>query len=178
MSEAAWGSISPVRYYLGQLSMLSLMEELTCRVNLYVAVHILRFDCLEQRQEPLIRANVTAYPEKVDLPKKCLLVRVVHSVPDALQNRSERHDAHASSYKNCNFVLKDLFPRTSKRSINEHPRQRPANGRIDVQYGSLLINANYPRRGNVFCFFLMLEIAPNRGSYGTGETACAMDVDR
>ena len=60
--------------------------ELTCCVDFNVAVHILRFDCGEQRHEPFKGVNVTTNPEEIDFPEEGLLIGVVHSVPDALED--------------------------------------------------------------------------------------------
>ena len=76
----------PVRYYLSQSSLPLAVGEFTCGMYLYVVVHVLRFDCPEQGHEPFKRANVVTDPKEIDLPKKGVLGRVIHSIPDALKN--------------------------------------------------------------------------------------------
>ncbi len=58
-------------------------------VDLDVLLKIKKQDGEKQRAEPLEGAEVSADPEEVDFAEAGLLLRVVHSVPDRLQNRSE-----------------------------------------------------------------------------------------
>lgn len=95
----------------------------TYGMDLDVTVHILRFNRHEQRPKPLKGTKVTADPEKVHFPKPSLLSRVIHAIPDALEDRGERGHSNAGSDKNSYFVLEDIFRRASERPINKNPWQ-------------------------------------------------------
>lgn len=80
-------------------------------------IHILRFKSHKQRPEPLERAKVPAHPEEIDLPKWSLLVRVVHPIPDTLEDRGKRGDANTRTDKYCNLILEDSLRGTVERTV-------------------------------------------------------------
>lgn len=90
-------------------------------MDLNVAIHILSFNRHQQRSKPFKRPKVSTHPEEVHLSEAGLLPRIVHPVPDALEDRSKRGNTDSGSNKNGDFVLKYVFRSTSKRTINIHP---------------------------------------------------------
>jgi hypothetical protein len=67
-------------------------------VNLYPLFRVLGFDSLEQTVEPFGRAKVSNDPDKVDLAQTGLfaMTKVVHSIPDRLEDGSEGCDPDTS----------------------------------------------------------------------------------
>ena len=55
-------------------------------MDLYMTVHILCFNRHKQRPKPFERSKVSANPEEIHLPQPSLLFRVIHTVPDTLEN--------------------------------------------------------------------------------------------
>ena len=107
-----------------------------------MAVHVLGFNGHQQRAKPFKRAKVPADPEEVDLAKTSLLLRVVHPVPDALQDRCKRSHTNAGSDKNGDLVLEDIFRCAAKGSIDIHSREDFPNGRVDACASCSIIYAN------------------------------------
>lgn len=54
-------------------------------MNLNMIVHVLCLNSEQQRPEPFERAEISAYPEEIDLAKPSLLLRVIYPVPDTLE---------------------------------------------------------------------------------------------
>jgi len=67
-------------------------------VNLYPLFRILGFDGLEQTVKPFGRSKVPNHPDKVDLAQTGLfaMTKVVHSIPDRFEDRSEGCDSNTS----------------------------------------------------------------------------------
>lgn len=95
-------------------------------MDLNVIIQILRFDGEEKRAEPLERPKITADPEEVHLPQPCAALRVVHAVPDALQDRCERCHTDTSSNQHSNFELEDVFRRRTKWPVDVNSWQNLA----------------------------------------------------
>ncbi len=76
--------ISVVDHDVGGVVALDLGREV--RVDLDAVLDVLGLDGHEQRAEPLKGAKVAADPEEVDLGQPRLLLRVVHPVPDGLED--------------------------------------------------------------------------------------------
>ena len=128
-------------------------------MDLDMAVHVLGFDGHQQRAEPFERAKVSADPEEIDLSKTRLLLRVIHPVPDALQNRSERSNANAGTDQNGNLVLEDVFRCTAEGPIDVDSRENLSNGRIDACAGRSVIDTHNCRALGSFLLSIALEIA-------------------
>ena len=63
---------------------------------LYALLRILGLDCLKQALKPLGRTKVPNDPDKVDLAQASLFPssKVVHAVPDGLEDRGEGCDSN------------------------------------------------------------------------------------
>jgi len=70
---------------------------------------ILCFNGQEQRPKPFKGAKVSANPEEVDLSEASLSLRIVHSIPDALQDGGERCDADTSTDKDSASKTKRYY---------------------------------------------------------------------
>ena len=70
---------------------------------------ILGLDGLEQAAKPLHGAKVSDDPEEVNLPQTSLTLRIVHPIPDRLQDTGKRRDTNTCTTKNCNFILEDVL---------------------------------------------------------------------
>ncbi len=78
-------------------------------VNLDMIVHVLGFDGEEQGTEPLEGAEISADPEEVDFAETGLLLWVVHSVPDRLQDGGERSNPDTSTAEKSDLKLEYIF---------------------------------------------------------------------
>lgn len=81
-------------------------------------IHVLRLNSQKQASEPFERAKVTADPEEVDFSESSLALRIVHSVPDALENGREWCHANTSTNKDGNLEFEDVFRGTAEWSID------------------------------------------------------------
>lgn len=131
-------------------------------MNLNMAVHILGFDGHQERAEPLERTKIPAHPEEVDFAKTRLLLRVVHPVPDALQDGSEGGNADTGTNENSNLVLEDIFGCTAKRSIHVHSREDLSDSGIDACASRSVIHPNNRRAFRSFLLSSAVEIAAQR----------------
>lgn len=87
-------------------------------VNLNAVVQILSFDSEKKRTEPLERVEVTANPEEVNLGQSCLLLGVVHSVPDGLEDGGEGCHTDTSTDEDRDFILEDIFRGRTKGAVD------------------------------------------------------------
>ncbi len=78
-------------------------------VDFNVVVHILGFDSEEERSEPFERSEIATNPEEVDLAKTGLLLWVIHSVPDRLQDGGEGGDTDTRTTEKSNLELEHIF---------------------------------------------------------------------
>jgi len=76
----------------------------------------------EERPEPFEGAKVSADPEKVDLSETSLSLRIVHSIPDTLQNGCKWCNADTSTDKDSDLELKDILRSTAEGSIDVDSR--------------------------------------------------------
>lgn len=90
-------------------------------VDLDAAVDVLGLDGQQQRPEPLERAEVAADPEEVHLGQPRLLLRVVHPVPDGLEDRRERRHADARSAQHRHLVLEHVLRGRPEGAVDVHP---------------------------------------------------------
>lgn len=136
---------------------------------------ILSLNCKKQRPEPFERAKVTTDPEEIHFAEPCLLPRIIHPIPNTLQDRRKRRHADARADKDGNFILEDILRGAAERSINVHPWKNPADSRIDVVTAGLLVHTDH--RG---CFTLLAlaagEVATQGLSQGAGKVAHAANV--
>lgn len=102
------------------------------RVNLDAVVHVLRLDGQQQRAEPLKRPKVSADPEEVDLAQARLLLRVVHAVPDGLEDGGERGDSYTGADENGHLVLEDVLGGRSEGPVDVDSGQDALQGRVGV----------------------------------------------
>lgn len=144
-------------------------------VDLDAVLHVLRLDGHEQRAEPLKGAKVAADPKEVDLGQARLLLRVVHAVPDGLEDgRKGRHtDARADQHRD--LVLEDVLGSGAKGSVNVHAREHAAEGRVHAVGGGLAgLDAYHLARVPLL---LPAPFAAERGRDGHGEVSLAAHVD-
>ena len=132
---------------------------LTYRVDLDVAVHILRFDGHEQRPKPLKRSKVSAHPEEIHFAEPGLLLRVVHPIPDALENRSEGSHSNARADEYSHFIFEDVLRRAAEGSIHVDAGEDLANGRIHARASCSVIHTNNSRAFRSLFFPTPLELA-------------------
>lgn len=134
---ASSGLIFAVRYYMSLAMSHPLPSRRSCRettysVDLDMVIHILRLDSQQQTPEPLERAKISADPEEVDLAKARLLLRVVHAVPDTLEDGSEGRDSNTGADQDRDLVLKHVLRRGSEWAVNIDTRKNTTNGGIDA----------------------------------------------
>jgi hypothetical protein len=137
-------------------------------VNLNMVIDILRLDREQQRTEPLKRAEIPANPEEVHFPQARAALRVVHAVPDALEDGRERRDSNTGTDEDSDFEL-------------EHVLGGGAKGAIDVDTGQDLAECNLLAAVALLALFagrLLVDVAAERFADGTGEVADHAHVDR
>ena len=79
------------------------------RMDLNMIIHILRLNRKQQAPKPLETPKIPTHPEEVDFPQPRLLLRVVHPVPDALENGCEGCDADTGADEDGGLVFEDVF---------------------------------------------------------------------
>jgi hypothetical protein len=90
----------------------------TYGVDLNMILKILRFNSQQQRPEPLERPEISADPEEVDLAQTRPALRVVHAVPDALENGSEWGNTDTGTDQDGDFELEHVLGGGSERSVD------------------------------------------------------------
>lgn len=111
------------------------------RVDLDALVDVLRLDGEQQRAEPLEGPKVSAHPEEVHLCETRLALRVVHAVPDGLENRRERRDSDTGSDEHRDLVLEHILGRGAERSVDVHAGENTAEGGVHV--GVVAVDAHH-----------------------------------
>ncbi len=104
----------------------------THSVDLDVVVQVLGLDGEEERPEPLERAEVAADPEEVNFAQASPALRIVQTIPYALQDGSKRCDANSRSDKHRNLELEDVFRSASERAVDEDSWENLPQARIDT----------------------------------------------
>lgn len=87
-------------------------------VNLDMVIKILGLDSQEQGSKPFKGTEISANPEEVDFPQPCASLRVVHPIPDALQDRGERRDTDTRTDQHGDFEFEDILRCRTKRSVD------------------------------------------------------------
>jgi len=103
-------------------------------MDLDMIIQILRLDGEQQRPEPLKRPKVTANPEEIHLAQARLALRVIHAVPDTLQNRSERSHTDTGAHEDSDLKLEHVFGRGTERAVNVDARQNSAQTWVDAGF--------------------------------------------
>lgn len=99
------------------------LEELEARASGNASCLVgLLFEGREQRLEPLKGTGILANPDELHTTKTSGRVRRVSEMPDVLQDGSPGSDTNTSTDKNSDFVFKDIFSRSSIRSIDSKSR--------------------------------------------------------
>jgi hypothetical protein len=106
-------------------------------------VQILSFNGRQQRPEPLEGSKITADPEKVDLAEAGPLLRIVHTVPNTLQDRRERRNANTGTAQHCHLIFEDIFGSAAKRPINVDSWEDSANRRINITVAVILVDSHH-----------------------------------
>ena len=150
---------------------------LTYGMDLDVTVHILRFDGHEQRPEPFKRSKVSAYPEEIHFAEPGLLLRVIHPIPDAFENRSKGSHPDARAHEYGHFVFENVFRRAAKGSIHVDAGEDLANGRIH-RASCPVIHTNNSRAFRSLFFPTPLELASKCFAKRLCEITYAADVHR
>lgn len=148
----------------------------TYRVDLDVAVHILRFDGHEQRPEPFERSKVSAHPEEIHFPEPGLLLGVIHPIPDALEDRSKGGHSDARAHEHGHFVFENILRRAAKGSIHIDAGEDFANRRIHARASCSVIHTNNGRALRSLFLPTPLELASKCFAKRLGEITHAADV--
>ena len=99
-------------------------------MDLNMVIHILRLNSEEQAAEPLETPKVPADPEEVHFAQPRLLLRVVHPVPDALEDGGKGGDADAGADKDGGLVFEDVFRGAAEGAIDVDAGEDSAEGRV------------------------------------------------
>lgn len=158
-------------------------EQQAYGMDLDVIRQVLGLDRQQERTEPLETAKVSAYPEEVDFPQSRLLLRVVHAVPDALEDAGEGRDANTCADEQSDLVLEDVFRRASEGPVDVYPRQDSTDRGIHVigLFRRILVHADDCRVLRPFLAVFpttLFEVAAQGLAECFGEVADAADVDR
>lgn len=103
----------------------------TYSMDLDVVIDILGLDRQEQRSEPLERPKISANPEEVDLSQSSAgSLRVVHAVPDTLENGSERRDTNTGTTEYGDFELEYVLGGGTEGSVNVDAGEDLAQGNL------------------------------------------------
>lgn len=124
-----------------------------------MVIHILRFDSHEQRSEPFERTKVSAHPEEINLAKSSLLVRVVHPIPDALEDRSEWCHTDAGTNEYCDLILEDILGSATKRTIDIDSWHDSSNSWINIVANDTSTDAHNSRASRSILLTTSLEVA-------------------
>jgi hypothetical protein len=126
MLVASSALILAVRYCIVVSFVLRLLTGGSYCVDLNMIVKILSFDSQEQRPEPLKRAEISANPEKVHFSEASAALRVVHPVPDTLEDRSERCHTDTGTDQYSDFELEHIFRGRTERTVDVNSRENLA----------------------------------------------------
>jgi len=109
-------------------------------INLDPVLRILFFNGVQERVEPFGSPKVADDPGKVDFGEASRLgiIKVVHSVPNRLEDGSKRSDADTSTDQEYRLILQEILTSASERTIDHDSGQNPVNGRDDES--SLLLS--------------------------------------
>lgn len=130
-----------VDHDIGRVVRLDLRRQV--RVDLDVIVHVLGLDGEQQAPEPLETPEVAAHPEEVHLAETRLLLRVVHPVPDGLENRGERRHADARADEDGCLVFEDVFGGRPEGPVDVDARKHAAERWVDTAcVGTVLVDAD------------------------------------
>jgi hypothetical protein len=135
-------------------------------MDLDTVIVVLGLNSQEQRPEPLKGSEISAHPEEVYFAKPRASLRVVHAVPDTLEDGCERRDTNTSTNEHSNFELEDVF-------------RGGAEGTVNVDTGKDLAQCNFVA---VFAFptlfiRLLFGVAAQSFAEGFGEVTDHTDVD-
>lgn len=142
-----------------------------------MVIHILHFNSHEQRPEPFERAKVLADPEEIHLSKSSLLTRGVHSIPDALEDRSERCHADAGTDKYCDLILENILSSTTEGTIKIDSRHDSSNPWIHIGTNGTSTNAHDSGASRSILLTARLEVATQSLTQHFREVADATNVD-
>jgi hypothetical protein len=82
----------------------------TYSVNLNMVIDILCFNRQQQRAEPLKGPEIPANPEEVHFPQTRAALRVVHAVPDALEDGREGGDTNTGAISSLLSLFSPFSP--------------------------------------------------------------------
>lgn len=140
------------------------------RVDLNALVDVLGLDGEQQRTEPLEGAKVTANPEEVDLGKAGLGLRVVHAVPDRLENGSKGRDTNTSTDEDRDLVLEHVLGSGAEGAVDVDTGEHTAEGGVDIRV--VAVDAD-----DVGPASLLVPLTTQRLRNGTGEVTHHTHVD-
>lgn len=143
------------------------------RVDLDAVVDILGFDSQQKRAEPLERAEISADPEEVHLAQPRLLLRVVHAIPDRLEDGGEGGHADTGTDQDGHLVLEHVFGGGAERSIDVHTGKNTAESGINF----VVLLADTDDLGRV-SLLLVVEFAPQSLGKLPGKITDDTYVDR
>ncbi len=142
-------------------------------VDLNPVLRVLLLDGVQERVEPLRRAEVTDDPGEVHLGQARGLraVEVVHPVPDRLEDRRERRDTDTGTDEENRLVVQEVLGRGAERTIDHHTGENTVDRRVrggadDLASGLVLL-----------ALALLVKVATDRLGEGTSEVTDDTDVD-
>lgn len=141
------------------------------RVDLDAVVHVLGLHGKQQRSKPLKGAKVSADPEEVDLSQPCLLLGIVHAVPDGLEDRSKGRNTNTGSDEDRHFIFENVLRGRSEGSVNVNSGQNALQGWIGVFVSR---NSNHLTR---VAFLVPLAAQKSRDLLGKVAYATYVDGD-
>lgn len=148
------------------------------RMNLNMIIHILSLDREEQAAEPLETPKVPADPEEVDLAQPRLLLRVVHAVPDALEDGGEGSDADAGTDEDGRLVFENVFRGAAEGAVDVDAGEDTAEGGVDGGcVGAAFVDAD-DLRGVFLGSSWSVDFASEGFADGFGEITDHADVYR
>lgn len=129
-----------------------------------MVVQILCLNSQQQRSEPLERPEISANPEEVDFTQAGAALRVVHPVPDTLQDGSEGRDTDTCTDEDGDLEFEHVFGGGAKGAVYVDAGEDLAEG----DFGGAVLVALFA--------FALFEVATEGFAEGFGEVADHADV--
>lgn len=142
-------------------------------VDLDPVLRVLLLDCVQERVEPLRRAEVTDDPREVHLGKagRLRVVEVVHAVPDRLQDRRERRDTDTSTDEEDGLIVQEVLGRRAEGTVNHDTGEDTVDGRVRRSANNLAAGLA------LFAPTLLPEVTADSRGKRTSEVTGDTDVD-
>lgn len=93
---------------------------------LNLILQILRLNRKQKTPEPLKTSKIPTNPKEIHLPQPRLSLRILHPIPNTLQNARERGYADAGADEDCDFELEDVFGGGAEGAVDVDAGEDPA----------------------------------------------------